>query len=224
MDFCLSQDLGRIGDYHGQVLTETKMKVRGRTAIARGWDEDAHQDIMYPEMVVRWIDRNQDSYDKLIEDTNLRLQKLEIYENCWHVVDATGVGIPTVDFMRRNGLNPIGIWITAGTSVNSQDYGYTVPKLELINTLQLAFSSNMLKISQGVNQEYLKQILHEFQYYKDKRKTGGGMEAWRETDHDDLVMSLAINVWWVLKMSGINLLQRKKYETNDYSKQLIYSM
>ncbi|HKM07755.1 MAG TPA: hypothetical protein VJ869_12295 [Sphaerochaeta sp.] len=224
MDFCLSQDLGKIGDYHGQILTETKMKVRGRTAMARGWDEDSHQDVMYPEIIVKWIDRNQDSYDKLIDDTLMRMQKVEIYENCWHVVDATGVGIPTIDFMRRNGLTPIGIWITGGHSVNSQDYGYTVPKLELINTLQLAFSSGMLKIAQGVNQEYLNQILHEFQVFKDKKATSGKMEAWRESDHDDLVMSLAINVWWVLKVSGINLLQRPKYDDDSYSGKLIYGM
>lgn len=225
MDYCLSQDLGRMGDYHGQILTETKIKVRGRTEMARGWDEEAHQDVIYPEIVVRWINRNQLSYDKLIDDTIMRLQNPQVFENCWHVVDATGVGLPTIDYMRRQGLKPVGIWISSGSSARPTDYGYTVPKLELINALQLALTSGMIKFSQGLDAAMVKQLLHEFQTFKDKRSDGGGMEAWREKDHDDLVLSLAMNVWWVMKVSGINLVQNKRFrQKDDFESNLIFTM
>ncbi len=225
MDFCLSQDLGRMGDYHGQILTETRIKVRGRTEMARSWDDEAHQDVIYPEIVVKWINRNQLTYDKLIDDTILRLQKPQIFENCWHIVDATGVGLPTIDYMRRQGLNPLGIWISSGASPKPTDYGYSVPKLELINALQLALTSGMVKFAKGLDADMVKQLLHEFQTFKDKRAEGKGLEAWREKDHDDLVLSLAMNVWWVLKSAGINLVQKRKYQTSkDYQTNMIFNM
>ena len=44
------------------------------------------------------------------------------------IVDATGVGRPVVDMLRREGLKPIPITITGGNTVNYvPGYGYHVP-------------------------------------------------------------------------------------------------
>ncbi|NQT60128.1 MAG: hypothetical protein HQ557_14185 [Bacteroidetes bacterium] len=84
-----------------------------------------------------------DPYDKLIKDTKVRLSDQRIRNNCYHVVDATGVGLPVIDLMCQSQLSHIGIWITAGNTSNSTSYGYTVPKEELISSLQMVLSTNV---------------------------------------------------------------------------------
>lgn len=95
--------------------------------------------------------------------------------------------------------------------------GMTVPKVELINALQLALQNELIEFAQGLDPECVKQLIHEFETFKEKatRLTGQKTyESWRESDHDDLVLSLAINVWWVLKEHGIRAIPRKDYRTS----------
>ena len=212
-NFCLSQDLGKLGDWHGQILTESYPRVRSRSRFSRVFGEDMTEDVIYPEIVVRWMNRNQDSYDKLIEETRKKLNSVLLLENCWHIVDATGVGIPTIDFMRKEGLNPVGVWITGGKQSNPADYGHTVPKVELVNTLQLAFNSGYITFAKGLDKDTMTQFVHEYKNFK--MKPSGKMEAWKESDHDDLVMSLAINVWWVMKTIGVSVVRKPRHEYRD---------
>lgn len=219
MDFCFSQDLGRLGDFHGQVLTETKMQVRSRTEHARTFGGDSQTDVLYPKIIVRWINRRQCTYPEITEEARIRLSDPRLYGNVMHLVDATGVGVATIDYMRKEGLTPLGITITGGTNVGTGDMGITVPKIELINSLQLALQGEMLEFAQGLDQECQKHLLHEFQNFKEKKTTAGNKtyEAWRESDHDDLILALAINVWWVLREHGIRAIPKKQQQNlNDY--------
>ncbi len=217
MDFCFSEDVGKIGDSHGRILTWTNLKVRSRTESARQWEESADTDVMYPEINVMYLDRNQMDYAALVDDSKRRMQDPRLVQNCYHLVDATGVGMPVVDFMIRQGLSPIGIWITGGSAVNSQDYGYSVPKVDLINALQLSLSSGMLKFSKGLNQAHVSQLLHEFKTFKEKKTSKGAVTfaAWRESDHDDLVLSLAMNVWWMMRVHGIQIVTKRRFSRDD---------
>lgn len=220
MDFVFSQDLGKLADYHGQVLIQTELQVRSRSEALRRWGDEDSSDLMWPKMIVRWINRKQCSYPQLIEETKTRLSDPAIANNVIHLVDATGVGVPTIDFMRESGLDPLGIWITGGRQAGSNATGLTVPKVELINALQLALDANMIEFAQGLNPEIVKQLIHEFGTFKEKKTTKTGAktyEAWRESDHDDLILALAIAVWWILKTVGINIVQKRRFSTeNDY--------
>lgn len=220
MQYCLSQDLGKLGDWHGEVLTEVRPRLRSRTEVGRPWQSDADVDVMYPEIIVKWLGRSQVSYDELIDQTIWRLDKPELYESTWHVVDATGVGLPTIDMMRRRGLSPVGVWLTSGAEARDQSYGYSVPKTELINSLQLALSSGMIRFSQGLDQEVQGQLLHEFKTFREKK--GSKLEAWREKDHDDMVLSLAMNVWWLMRVFGVTTIE--KQQPDEYKSSLIYGM
>ncbi len=219
MQYCLSQDLGRVGDWHGEVLTEVRPRLRSRTEIARDWQTEVETDVMYPEIVVRWLGRSQVAYDELIDSTIMRLQSPQLAESTWHIVDATGVGLPTIDMMRRQGLTPIGLWLTSGAESREQSYGYSVPKTELINSLQLALSSGMIRFSKGLDAEVQGQLLHEFKTFREK---DGKMEAWREKDHDDMVLSLAMNVWWLMRVFGVTTIRREP--PDEYRSSLIYGM
>ena len=220
-DYIYSLDLGKIGDYHGEVLAEVKSIIRSRTSNARrGLTDDGKEEIIYPEIHVRYLGRHQLSYDKVVDKVLLRMEDPRIIHNCDLLVDATGVGIPVLDFMKRMQLDPIGVWISSGKDPNSKDYGYSVPKGDLISTLQIALSIGCLKFSKGLDQEIVKQLQHEFQFFSEKKKspTHTTYEAWREKDHDDILLALAILVWRVFQMHGIKIQRkpRKLKTSNDY--------
>jgi hypothetical protein len=202
MEFILSQDLGKMRDYHASVLTQVVFNHEKDTNRETHWVNRHIDEVpIRPEVHVIWIGRNQDPYNKLVSDTKIRLQDRRLFNNCYHVVDATGVGMPVLEMMREERLSPIGVWITGGVATNNTNYGYTVPKSELISSLQMALSTEQLKFSDQLDSELVSQLRHEFQQFTEKKTKmlGTTYEAWREADHDDLVLSLAMNVWWALR-------------------------
>lgn len=114
------------------------------------------------------------------------------------VVDATGVGLPVVDLFREAGLRPIAATITAGMSA-SYDPGTNavhVPKRDLVSTIAVLLESRRLKIAGGLAEAPT--LLKELGDFK-RRITPAGNEqlaSWRERQHDDLVLAVALACWW----------------------------
>jgi len=218
-DYCFSQDLGKMGDYSAYVLTESRTLVRSRTEQIRDFDEDSESEVIYPEIIVRWVERKQVPYDVVIDDAAMRLTDLRLVDNCAHLIDITGVGQAVWDMMVRQGLAPIGISITNGLQTNSAGYGYTVTKVELISSLQLALRNRHLKFADGLDQAIVDQIRHEFSTFvpKPRENRSVSYEAWREKDHDDIILALAMNVWWVYRQHGVQIVRKRRFGTpNDY--------
>jgi len=218
-DYCFSQDLGKMGDYSAYVLTESRTLVRSRTEQIRDFDEDSESEVIYPEIIVRWVERKQVPYDVVIDDAAMRLTDLRLVDNCAHLIDITGVGQAVWDMMVRQGLAPIGISITNGLQTNSAGYGYTVPKVELISSLQLALRNRHIKFADGLDQAIVDQIRHEFSTFvpKPRENRSVSYEAWREKDHDDIILALAMNVWWVYRQHGVQIVRKRRFGTpNDY--------
>jgi hypothetical protein len=112
------------------------------------------------------------------------------------VVDQTGVGRPVLDMMREQRLRPIGVSITAGvheTGDRWDDKG--VPKRVLASTLGVAMDAGRLIVSPKLLEaDALKRELAAFRVKK--LSTGNQtFEAWREGEHDDLVLAVAMAVW-----------------------------
>lgn len=220
MDYCLSQDLGKVQDYHATILTEVRMQTRSRTEFSRKIYQPGDTEVMYPHILMVGADRSQLSYDKLIQETKVRLGDPRIIHNCYHVVDATGVGQAVIDLMRAERLDPVGIYITAGDRVSKKEYGFTVPKNELIATFQTVLSRDLLKMSNHIKKDVKDQFRHEIKNFKEKTTKAGNtaFESWREEDHDDLIMSLMMNCWYVLQMCGHSVtIDRTKKRKNDYN-------
>ena len=220
MDYCLSQDLGKVQDYHATILTEIRMQTRSRTEFSRKIYKDGDSEVVFPHIHVVGADRSQISYDKLIQETKIRLADPRIIHNCWHVVDATGVGQAVIDLMRAERLDPVGIYITGGDRVSEKEYGYTVPKNELIATFQMVLSRGLLKISNKIREDVKKQFIHEVKNFKEKTTKAGNVafEAWKEEDHDDLIMSLMMNCWYILQMCGHSVtIDRTRKQEKDYN-------
>ncbi len=105
--------------------------------------------------------------------------------------------------MRKEKLQVVAITITAGGSVTGSTYGgYNVPKRELVSNLAIQFQADRLKISRALPEAA--QLIEELQNFKMKITLAGNdtYEAWRESDHDDLVLAAAMAAWYGEKRLG----------------------
>jgi hypothetical protein len=114
------------------------------------------------------------------------------------VVDATGVGRPVIDLFRASGLAAIGVTLTGGIQENMGDgVNVTVPKRTVVSTLVACFQTERLKIASSLEAAPL--LINELANFKLKvsLETGNeAYEAWRESSHDDLVLSVGIALWY----------------------------
>jgi len=113
------------------------------------------------------------------------------------VLDQTGVGAAVSDlfFDRLPELGDIPIvpiTITGG----ERQHGLSVPKKDLVSAVQVALGTGRLKIAGRL--EHAETLKKELEAFKIKVNLRGHeqYEAWREKDHDDLVLATALAVWW----------------------------
>ena len=120
---------------------------------------------------------------------------------CIFVVDQTGVGRPVVDMLTdamegRVTCSFVPITITGGHEVTQSDRGQLrVPKKELVAGLQVLLQTRRLKISAGLPEAAT--LVRELETFRVKvtesaHETFG---AWREGQHDDLVLAVALAAW-----------------------------
>ncbi len=113
------------------------------------------------------------------------------------VVDQTGVGAPVVDLFRQAGLDPVGVLIHGGDKASSEGGTWRVPKRDLVGSLQVLFQGGRLKISKKLPlASALQAELLNFKVRIDPKTAHDSYSAWREQDHDDLVLSVAMAAWW----------------------------
>ena len=137
------------------------------------------------------------SYPDIIERLKELIAQLPSHERLKIVVDRTGCGRPVVDLMRKEKLSVIPVTFTAGGSVTGSVFGgYNVPKRELVSNLAIIFQAHRLKISRALPEAA--QLVEELQKFKIKITLAGNdtYEAWRESDHDDLVLAAAMAAWY----------------------------
>ena len=123
------------------------------------------------------------------------------------VVDATGVGRPVLDLMRRADLDPFGVTITGGGGETVEKRDARVAKRLLANTVAVALDTGRLTFpAPGEHRDTLRRELSAFRVTVNANQNET-FESWREKFHDDLVRAAALAVWWGSR-------QRPKYEIN----------
>ncbi len=118
------------------------------------------------------------------------------------VVDRTGVGVAVVEMIQSSALDAdVSAWcITAGSNVNMQNK--TVPKSDLVAAIHVGLGTDTLRVAPGLKfGEILRKELKTFssKVTADRNET---FAAWREADHDDLVLALALAMWHGLRWGG----------------------
>lgn len=132
-------------------------------------------------------------YPNIVDDMAKMMRRPEI-PGCVLAVDQTGVGRPVVDLFRKDG-NPVAITITAGRDTTADEDGWKIPKKELVACLQLLFQEQRLKIPPLPERDILVKELRAFRVKVNLRTGNETFEAWRERDHDDLVLAVAMAAW-----------------------------
>lgn len=113
------------------------------------------------------------------------------------IVDATGVGRPVVDLLRKEGVSVIPVTITGGSEETSDGLGgYRVPKRDLVSLLQVLLQSGRLLLAEGLPE--VRALVDEMLTFQVKITEAANdvYGAWREGQHDDLVLALALAVWY----------------------------
>jgi hypothetical protein len=113
------------------------------------------------------------------------------------VVDQTGVGRAVVDMLRQSACGVIPVTITGGHATTvTADGSYHVPKKELITALQVVLQGRRLQIARSLPDAAT--LVRELQQFQLKITAAANevFGVWREGQHDDLVLALALACWW----------------------------
>jgi phage FluMu gp28-like protein len=133
-------------------------------------------------------------YTRVVEMVRNLVMSPKLRARCTVVVDASGVGEPVVEMLRRAdlGCGLTAVVITGGISGRaSRGGGYSyVPKHNLMTLLQLALEREQLKIARRMAESgaLVKELLSV------RVNENGGLGA-VGPGHDDLVMAVALACW-----------------------------
>jgi len=202
MTYYVGLDLGQANDYTAiAVVEEAKLGERGESPLHVRHLERPPLGTYYPEQVA-YVKELVESPELLEERLDYGLRKVVTIPPEL-VVDATGVGRPVVDMLRKEGLSFSPVLITGGDVEHHEHGFYRVPKRNLVSSVQIALQSGQLKIAEELElAETLRRELLNFRIKVNISTAHDSYEAWREGDHDDLVLAVALACWRVRKRHG----------------------
>ena len=133
-------------------------------------------------------------YPDVVEAARRVVECPELRGRCSLVVDATGVGSPVVDLLRRARLRCliVPVMITGGDGESTDGSAWHVPKRDLVVGLQVAFQKRWLEVARGCSESpaFRKELLGMRASVSES-----GHERYGGRGHDDLVMAAAL-AWW----------------------------
>jgi hypothetical protein len=199
LGFTIGCDLGQARDFTAIAVLE-RVKVTTETLAQPGFEQPRYERQERGEQHLRHLQRLPlgTGYPEVVALLCTMMKAFpERPSRADLVVDATGVGRPVVDMIRKAGLRPVAVTITGGfdeTSPSSNDW--RVPKRNLVSSLAVLLQSGRLKISPQLTEG--DNLVRELLNFKVKVSAAGhdSYEAWRESIHDDLVLATAIAAWW----------------------------
>lgn len=138
------------------------------------------------------------------------------------LIDATGVGRPVVELIRQacHGVpvRLVPILITGGAHVTRDDKGFWhVPKPVLVASLQVALQEQTLSIVKTLPMSSI--LAKEMQTFQMQIRTSGAtsFEALRTRDHDDLVLAVAQQAWWMARQRPTSVAFKCEMVKSSYS-------
>ncbi|MCX6681685.1 MAG: hypothetical protein NTY71_01690 [Methanoregula sp.] len=132
-------------------------------------------------------------YPVIVERVREILRRLP--EGTELIIDHTGVGRPVSDMFYQKGLAAACITIPGGDTISQDGLFFHVPKKDIVGVMRVAFENKELKIAAALPDA--ETLIAELLSFKVKISTSGHdqYEAWREGDHDDLVLSVGLAMW-----------------------------
>lgn len=137
------------------------------------------------------------AYHTIADELRLRFGAPPL-AGCTLLVDVTGVGAAVYEIFKKAGIRAVlrPVLITAGHQVTPKAGGWHVPKRELAGALVAAFQARRVGIAAGLPEA--EALARELANFRVKVTPAGNetFEALREGDKDDLVLAVAMAVWY----------------------------
>jgi Terminase RNaseH-like domain len=115
-------------------------------------------------------------------------------------VDQTGVGRAVMELFSNELAGRVWclfapVTITGSGAPPGAAVGLAVPKLELVGTLQVLLQTRRLKVADSLPEAPV--LVRELEAFRAAPPVlrGEAVESWRERDHDDLVLAVAVAAW-----------------------------
>jgi hypothetical protein len=199
--FTIGLDLGQAQDYTAVVAVETQLTKR---CYYEGPSGDLRQEVERAEHRVRHLERLPlgMAFDEQIEVVRGIMRAPQLPKNTALVIDFTGVGRPVFEMFERAGVEPAaGVNITGGAEEARHEHVakvWNVAKILLVSRVLAELNAGALKIAPELAEA--EALRGEFAEFKMRFSDGGRMVfGAREGRHDDLVLGLAIALWWAHK-------------------------
>jgi hypothetical protein len=193
-EYVAGLDLGQKQDYSALVLIErTRTVYDARDPVSYDFIKKEEYRLVHAERMPLGT-----SYTGVVDRVCRVVNGAPGRENLALLVDATGVGGPVVDLLRRS--RPAGrlvpVTITAGDCVKEERGAFRVPKRDIIAALQVAFEEKRLLLQPDLPAVEI--LISELMAMRATVTAKGHerIEAWREGAHDDLVLAVALAWWW----------------------------
>ena len=178
-------DLGEVQDYSAVSVIERQIN----------WREDRGVFLSdyYVRELIRFPKRTQ--YPQIVDKIKLIFENPYINTYGELIVDQTGVGRPVIEMMEREGLKPFGITITGGNTVVKTVDGCNVPKNNIVSAFLILAQSAQVHVASDL--KLAKDFQREMEAFtvKINKKTGNQIYEGEGT-HDDLVISVALPLWY----------------------------
>lgn len=200
--FVIGLDLGQKTDYTAVTVVEKEVQPNDKPMLYLRHLERYALGTPYGEQM--------DSVVALIERIKEKIKDRARQRQPEIIVDATGVGVGVVEMLKDRGLRYRPVSITAGIAETRGTGGtYHVPKRNLVSRAVAPFEGRRLKIARSMT--LVPELVKELENFKIKinlQTAHDSYEHWRESDHDDLVLALALACWWVEKPRGLRVTAR----------------
>ena len=198
MNYLVGLDLGQASDYTALAILE---RIEPGRAPLTGYSELDND--RPPAGVVRYHGRHLERFKLGTPYPAVATRVAEIMGNdalrgrSRLVVDNTGVGRPVVDMIRQSGLAAVPITITGGDAVSRDGQGFRVPNRDLVGVVQVLLQTERLRFAARMPE--VPTLLKELQDLRVKISADTAHDSygsWREGSHDDLVLAVAVAVWY----------------------------
>jgi hypothetical protein len=213
--FAERQEEFAIGLDVGQQIDFSAIAVVARVVAPLNEFDQQHRQKTELRFAVRWLERPQlgTAFSKVVARTvALRNdpaveRKVECYDHGRLtttvvkppiVVDATGVGAPLVEMFRKDHkVSPIPVIITGGQELNTARGRYRVPKQDLIAALSVGFELQQVKVASGL--DLSDDLMGELKNFRMQTNASTGRSTYdaKPGHHDDLLIAVALAVWWL---------------------------
>jgi len=191
--FLVGLDLGQKGDYTAIAVVERWVQALG------GFDPVTYEARTAKRLDVRHLERLPlgTSYPEVVKRVCEVVRTPQLLGNCVLAVDATAVGPPVVDRLRRAPLDctMLVVTITGGGRQVRGPGGWSVPKRDLVTGLQVLLDEEELRIPKAIG---MGPTLVAEMMSMQVKVTEGGHDAhggFRSGEHDDLVLALGLACW-----------------------------